>query len=58
MPLDSKFYIVRPTDEEFLEAIARQDSIVADQGGRGRSARHLCSLADCNRRARRGPKWS
>jgi hypothetical protein len=34
MPLDSKFYIVRPTDEEFRAAIARQDSIVLIKGAR------------------------
>jgi tRNA A-37 threonylcarbamoyl transferase component Bud32 len=30
--LDSEFYIVRPTDEEFRYAIARQDSIVLVKG--------------------------
>jgi serine/threonine protein kinase len=34
MQLDSKFYIVRPTDEEFRTAIARQDSIVLIKGAR------------------------
>ncbi|HEX8845580.1 MAG TPA: AAA-like domain-containing protein [Pyrinomonadaceae bacterium] len=34
MPLDSEFYIVRPTDEEFRTAIARQDSIVLVKGAR------------------------
>ena len=34
MPLDSKFYIVRHTDEEFRVAIARQDSIVLIKGAR------------------------
>lgn len=34
MPLDSKFYIVRPTDDAFLEAIAQQDSIVLVKGAR------------------------
>jgi serine/threonine protein kinase len=34
VPLDSRFYIVRPTDEEFHSAIARQDSIVLVKGAR------------------------
>jgi len=34
VPLDSEFYIVRPTDEEFRTAIARQDSIVLVKGAR------------------------
>jgi len=34
MSLDSKFYILRPTDEEFRAAIARQDSIVLIKGAR------------------------
>jgi serine/threonine protein kinase len=34
VPLDSEFYIVRPTDEEFRSAIARQDSIVLVKGAR------------------------
>lgn len=34
VPLDSKFYIVRPTDEEFLGAIERRDSIVLVKGAR------------------------
>ncbi|HXU39527.1 MAG TPA: AAA-like domain-containing protein [Blastocatellia bacterium] len=34
VPLDSEFYIVRPTDEEFCSSIARQDSIVLVKGGR------------------------
>ncbi|HEU0176046.1 MAG TPA: serine/threonine-protein kinase [Blastocatellia bacterium] len=34
MPLNSKFYIVRGTDEEFRVAIARQDSIVLIKGAR------------------------
>ncbi len=34
MPLDSKFYIERPTDEEFRAAISRQDSIVLIKGAR------------------------
>ena len=34
VPLDSKFYIVRPTDDAFLEAIAQQDSIVLVKGAR------------------------
>lgn len=34
VPLDSSYYIVRPTDEDFKEAIARQDSIVLVKGGR------------------------
>src|SRR5262245_11536188 len=34
VPLDSEFYIVRPADEEFRAAIARQDSIVLVKGAR------------------------
>lgn len=34
MPLDSRFYVVRSTDEEFLTAICRQDSIVLVKGAR------------------------
>ena len=34
LPLDSKFYIVRPADLEFYAATARQDSIVLVKGAR------------------------
>jgi serine/threonine protein kinase/class 3 adenylate cyclase len=34
VPADSRFYIVRPTDEEFFEALARKDSIVLIKGAR------------------------
>jgi class 3 adenylate cyclase len=34
VPLDSEFYIVRPTDHEFCAAIARRDSIVLVKGAR------------------------
>jgi serine/threonine protein kinase len=34
VPLDSDFYIVRPTDEKFHAAITRQDSIVLVKGAR------------------------
>lgn len=34
VPLNSAYYVVRPTDEEFTDAIARQDSIVLVKGGR------------------------
>lgn len=34
VPLDSRFYIVRPTDDEFLAAIERHDSIVLVKGAR------------------------
>jgi tRNA A-37 threonylcarbamoyl transferase component Bud32 len=34
VPLDSEFYIVRPTDEEFRTAIGRRDSIVLVKGAR------------------------
>jgi len=34
VPLDSQFYVVRPTDEDFYEAIERQDSIVLIKGAR------------------------
>src|SRR5690242_11938874 len=34
MPLDSRFYIVRQTDEQFRAAIGRRDSIVLIKGAR------------------------
>ena len=34
VPLDSGFYILRPTDEKFRQAISRQDSIVLVKGAR------------------------
>jgi serine/threonine protein kinase len=34
VPLDSGFYLVRPTDEQFLDAIRRRDSIVLVKGAR------------------------
>jgi len=34
VPLDSQFYIVRPTDREFMAAVAQHDSIVLIKGGR------------------------
>ena len=34
MPLDSRFYVVRPTDEEFKTAVARGDGIVLVKGPR------------------------
>lgn len=34
VPLDSEFYIVRPTDDQFLAAIERRDSIVLVKGAR------------------------
>ncbi len=34
VPLDSQFYVVRATDDEFLSAIARSDSIVLVKGAR------------------------
>jgi hypothetical protein len=34
VPLESDFYIVRPTDKQFLAAIARRDSIVLVKGAR------------------------
>jgi hypothetical protein len=34
VPLDSRFYIVRPTDAEFRSAIERRDSIVLVKGAR------------------------
>lgn len=34
VPLDSTFYVVRPTDEDFLAAISRNDSIVLVKGAR------------------------
>ena len=34
VPLDSKFYLVRPTDDQFLNAIKRHDSIVLVKGAR------------------------
>jgi hypothetical protein len=34
MPLDSRLYLVRPTDDEFHTAVRRQDSIVLVKGAR------------------------
>ena len=34
VPLDSKFYVNRPTDDEFYEAIERRDSIILIKGAR------------------------
>src|SRR4029453_16546463 len=34
VPLDSEFYIVRPTDEALPAALARQDSVVLIKGAR------------------------
>jgi class 3 adenylate cyclase len=34
VPLDSRFYVVRPTDEDFRNAIARRDSTVLIKGAR------------------------
>ena len=34
VPLDSRFYVIRPTDDEFQSAIARRDSIVLVKGAR------------------------
>jgi serine/threonine protein kinase len=34
LPLDSKFYIVRPTDQEFYSAVGRNDSIILLKGAR------------------------
>ena len=34
VPLDSEFYVVRPTDHEFLSAIERRDSVVLVKGAR------------------------
>jgi serine/threonine protein kinase len=34
LPLDSKFYIVRPTDQEFYAAVGRNDSIILLKGAR------------------------
>ncbi|MDH7570351.1 MAG: AAA-like domain-containing protein, partial [Armatimonadota bacterium] len=34
VPLDSKLYVVRQTDEEFRAAVARQDSIILVKGAR------------------------
>jgi len=34
VPLDSRFYVVRPADEGFRAALARRDSIVLMKGGR------------------------
>ncbi len=34
VPLDSEFYLARPTDDEFRQAIARRDSIVLVKGPR------------------------
>jgi len=34
VPLDSKYYLVRPTDDQFLDAVRRRDSIVLVKGAR------------------------
>src|SRR5207249_268697 len=34
VPLGSRFYVVRPADQEFREAIARRDSVVLVKGAR------------------------
>jgi predicted Ser/Thr protein kinase len=34
VPADSRFYIMRPTDDEFHEALARKDSIILIKGAR------------------------
>lgn len=34
VPLDSKYYVVRPTDQEFQTALARQDSVILLRGAR------------------------
>jgi len=34
LPLDSPYYIVRPTDQEFQEAVVRRDSLVLVKGAR------------------------
>jgi hypothetical protein len=34
LPIDSKFYIVRPTDREFYTSVARHDSIILVKGAR------------------------
>jgi hypothetical protein len=34
IPLDSAFYVVRPTDQEFQAALARRDSVVLIRGAR------------------------
>jgi serine/threonine protein kinase len=34
VPVDSRFYIVRPTDEEFHQALERKDSIILIKGAR------------------------
>jgi len=34
LSIDSKFYIVRPTDREFLAAVARNDSVILVKGAR------------------------
>ena len=34
VPLDSTFYVLRPTDDEFLNAVSRGDSIVLVKGAR------------------------
>ena len=34
VPIDSRFYIVRPTDEEFHKALERRDSVILIKGAR------------------------
>jgi class 3 adenylate cyclase len=50
VPLDSQFYIVRPTDHEFVSAVARRDSIVLVKGARQMGKTSL--LARCLQEAR------
>jgi hypothetical protein len=52
VPLDSKYYVVRPVDEEFRAAISRRDSIVLVKGARQMGKTSL--LARGLEQARRG----
>jgi hypothetical protein len=55
VPLDSQFYVVRPTDEEFRDAIARRDSIVLVKGARQMGKTSL--LARGVQQAREAGAW-
>lgn len=56
MPLDSRFYLVRPTDDEFLSAVAQQDSIVLVKGARqmGKTSLLARGLQQARRAGARG----
>ncbi len=56
VPLHSDFYIVRPTDKQFLAAVGRRDSIVLVKGGAADGQDVLCSLGDSSRHGTGAPR--